>query len=171
MIRYLYRLDYHDQACASDVKDSVTAGSPLVINACIYALADKYEIPELKEVAKQKTMAAMETEWKKECFLDAIHLVWATTPSSDRGLRDCYIPIISKHRTDLRAREDFMDVLRLRQDLAVDILEVTWGIIAKPRVTALRCDHCKCTMLAQCPRCYDSKYQVELDDDLIKPET
>ena len=131
MIRYLYRLDYKDQACASDGTDSVTTGGPLVINACIYALGDKYEIPILKEVAKEKTMVAIRTEWKKECFLDAIHIVWTTTPSSDRGLRGCYIPIITKHRTDLGARGDFMDVLRIHGDLAVDILELTWGVIAK----------------------------------------
>ena len=150
MISYLYRLDYDDQACASDGTDRVTTGGPLIINAYIYALADKYEITVLKEVAKEKTIVAIETKWKKECFLVAIHNVWTTTPSSDRGLRRCYISIIAKHRTDLRAREDFLGVLSLHGDLAVDILKVTWGMIARAQSRTLRCDQCGYKMTPQC---------------------
>ena len=171
MIKYLYRLDYDDQACASDDTDSVTTGGPLVINGCIYALADKYEIPALKEVAKEKTMVAIETEWKKECFLTAVHIVWTTTPSSDRGLRTCYIPTIAKHRADLHAKEDFIDVLRLHGDLAVDILEVTWGMIARAQEGVLRCGNCGSTRVPQCCQCYQCySYKMVLDENLVEQE-
>ena len=52
MIDYLYRLDFDDQPSSANNK---ALEGRLVINARVYAIAEKYELCSLKAVAKVKT--------------------------------------------------------------------------------------------------------------------
>jgi len=116
MIDYLYRLDY-------DGKATKTYGC-LRLNALVYAMAEKYEILPLKELAKQKTAEAMERgNWGMEAFVEALDTVWTTTPQSDRGLRDQCIPFFLKHKHIIRSDKIFVEIVRNNGDLAVDIVQ------------------------------------------------
>ena len=77
MIAYLYRLDYEDEPNSPDAK---SAYGRLILNAHIYAVADKYEILSMKDLAEQKTAAALVDLWSYDGFLKALEVVWTTTP-------------------------------------------------------------------------------------------
>lgn len=56
-------------------------------NVSVYAIADKYDIAELKELARRKFLALMGNELTNVEFEAVRDAVFGTTPSHDRGLR------------------------------------------------------------------------------------
>ena len=149
MIDYLYRLDYDDKS------SSANAEGTLVMNANVYAIADKYGIPSLKEIAQRKTAEALKTDSNHESFLTALDIVWTTTPLSDRGLRGLFLPVIAKNKKILLEKEDFVRSVRTNGDLAVDVLDYTWteaqrsGMMyciyptCRGKGQNVQCGHCK----------------------------
>ena len=85
-------------------------------NARMYALGDKYGIEDLKDFAKytlsqwlpypgdRRTSRAPE-------LVEALRVIYTTTLSSDRGLRDLVLPAIGHCRVDLRNDPEFMKLL------------------------------------------------------------
>ncbi|KAL9117305.1 MAG: hypothetical protein Q9187_006161 [Circinaria calcarea] len=145
MLDYLYRLDYSDLVPPTL---NMSEGR-LIVNARMYALADKYEIWALKELAKQKSINALEEDWSGESFLTALEIVWTTTPYSDRGLRDCFLTAITTHKLDLYKREGFMEAVRAVDELAADIVDVEWkGSGSIPSM--LFCNYCKANRNVRC---------------------
>lgn len=71
-----------------------TANSRILeVNATVYALAEKYECPDLKTMAIKKFgYAAKEMIIDRE-VLETIRIVYDSTPSSDRGLRDICVTL------------------------------------------------------------------------------
>ena len=56
-------------------------------NVQIYAVAEKYNLPELKELAVRKFESLMTSQWHHANFEQIIKAVFTTTPSKDEGLR------------------------------------------------------------------------------------
>lgn len=81
----------------------------LVVNTLMYALADKYAIENLKELAKLKFEAAMVQNWDGQVFAHAAELVFTSTPSTDQGLR----AIVSKTLNDHRELVNYDEVRNL----------------------------------------------------------
>lgn len=129
MIDYLYRLDYDDQPGSANAKEP---NGRLVINSLVYAIADKYEIWSLKDAAKKKAAVLVENEWNDDSFLIALETAWMTTPQSDRGLRDLFIPVLCTNRIELVKKEPYMDALRSIADLAADMVQ---ALCADPKLT------------------------------------
>lgn len=120
MIDYLYRLDYDDH---SDGDSGNEPNERLIVNSLVYAIADKCDIRSLKELAKTKTATLLDMEWNDDSFPTVLESVWTTTPQSDRGLRDLFIPVLCTHRNELVKKEHYILVLRANADLAVDIVQ------------------------------------------------
>ena len=150
MIDYLYRLDFDDQPSSANNK---ALEGRLVINARVYAIAEKYELCSLKDVAKEKTVAALGDEWNTESFLMALEIAWTTTPISDRALRDCFIPVIGQHKDDLHKKEGFLEVMRANGDLAVDVVEDCWGKAKVPNPAIMYCSRCQYYHGVKCCGC------------------
>jgi len=98
MLRFLY---------VSDYQDDVEGDRPLLVNANMYAMGDKYRIVDLKDLAKMKFSDALEAGWDIVSFPEVIETVYTTTLSSDRGLRDCLTPVLLKHKQELHEHEGF----------------------------------------------------------------
>jgi len=133
MIDYLYLSNYDDFVSAKEPL-GVPQGR-LVVNALVYALADQYGINPLKDVAAQKTIAALNDDWKDESFLTALNIAWTSTPQSDRQLRSCYLAFINNHTADLRHRESFFELLRSNPELMVNVVETSWDA-SRPATTS-----------------------------------
>jgi len=56
-------------------------------NVIMYAMADRYDIAPLKDLAKSKFAACEGSSWSRE-LPNLIELVYTSTPETDRGLRD-----------------------------------------------------------------------------------
>ena len=102
MLHFLYTLDY---------EDDVDGARPLLVNAEVYGLGEKYNIPCLKILARDKFMGALHAGWDITSFPEVIETVYTTTPASDFALRLCLTPILQKHKDELIEHQGFKDLI------------------------------------------------------------
>lgn len=108
MLVFLYSCGYDDAGHPTQ--------HPYEFNARMYALADKYGIEDLKDFANNSLSQLLPCPGDQRTvdapiFVKALKVVYTTTLSSDRGLRDLVIPTIKHCRVDLRNNADFMEML------------------------------------------------------------
>ncbi|KAE8440474.1 hypothetical protein EG329_007440 [Mollisiaceae sp. DMI_Dod_QoI] len=102
---------------------SATTDEPsLLNNVLVYAIAEKYGIADLKELAKAKfqdrvgiLMSAME-------FPAIIRELYRSTPSSDRGLRDIVSQACAEHGGRIVASQDLNAILVEVGEFGLDLL-------------------------------------------------
>lgn len=116
----------------SDYSDCNNAKIPLTFNAGMYALGDKYAIPLLKILAEMKFSVALKSfnPTRAGIFMKALHTIYTTTLSSDRGLRRCLTPVLTKHKFALRNNGEFMGLVKsglADGDLAEDVIDAWMG--------------------------------------------
>ena len=71
----------------------------------VYAIADKYDIVDLKSLAKSKLQSLISGRWPIPFFPALIQGILNSTPPKDTGLRDIIIPICAEHVTELLTSE------------------------------------------------------------------
>lgn len=152
MLRFLYTSYYPNDA---------DSGQQLLVNATVYALADKYQITALKNLAKYKFESALHSGWDIVNFSEVVGMVYTTTLASDRALRDCLAPFLVRHKKDLRENEAFMGLVRGRLangELAVDVIDAWSGLKASDAAEIhllsgpFQCRHCQ-SKWHSCPWC------------------
>jgi len=72
-----------------------------------YIIADKYDVPSLKELAKSKYKTALAAEWNNPSFATSLRLMYEGTAESDRALKHIAICAASSHLKELRDRGEF----------------------------------------------------------------
>ncbi|KAL8896810.1 MAG: hypothetical protein Q9207_007527 [Kuettlingeria erythrocarpa] len=117
MLTYLYTLEYDDEDPVDDSEENgsseaVTLNaiaenrqgeadptpnnldeppqvnvSALLNNVLVYALAEKYDIQPLKDLAHQKFATRSMFAWEDDKLVAVAKMVYNTTPTTDRGLR------------------------------------------------------------------------------------
>lgn len=92
MVEFLYRGDYQEidhpnyQTLDRDIVDRSGAHHAM-LHASMFAVADKYDIAALGDLAKDKfTKAILNID--NQHYMDVINHVYSTTPESNRGLHD-----------------------------------------------------------------------------------
>ncbi|KAL9065532.1 MAG: hypothetical protein Q9161_008184 [Pseudevernia consocians] len=97
MVEFLYRGDYQEldhadyQTIDKDVIDR-SGAHHAVLHADMFAVADKYDIAALGDVAKGKFEKALSrTAIANGHYLEVINHVYSTTPESNRGLRNVIV--------------------------------------------------------------------------------
>jgi hypothetical protein len=113
--------------------------SPILFNIKVYQIGDKYDIPNLKEQAKEKFAVAIKTCWEMDDFPVAIASAYSTTISADRGLRDLLVSTCLEHINELLRNDDFKQVLRKTLGFAADLVQNQ--------------DHQASTITYRCPSC------------------
>ncbi|KAI4199161.1 MAG: hypothetical protein LQ350_004791 [Teloschistes chrysophthalmus] len=92
----------------------------------VYALADKYDVKDLKNLAIAKFQRSKDWEgWEDEDILTILRIVYETTPRTDRGLRDEILKIFSCHCDTLMDNPRLISMLDGDGQLARDILKTT----------------------------------------------
>ncbi|KAI7240294.1 hypothetical protein KC343_g7155 [Hortaea werneckii] len=97
------------------------AGS--IMHAKVYALGSKYQIPSLQSTSLKKFEAAAALAWDSEEFVHAVHLVYTTTPDSDKGLRDIAAHVILEHEKELCDKPAMEAVVRSFDGLAYNLFK------------------------------------------------
>ncbi|KAI4202519.1 MAG: hypothetical protein LQ350_002462 [Teloschistes chrysophthalmus] len=131
LIHYLYKFDYVDDDGRQSQTQSNAQKSDtqtLAVNAGMYIMGDRYNLLELKDLAKAKFTTALQSSWDKENLPEVIRTIYDNTLPSDRGLRDCLVPIFKAHKATLRARPAFMQLVRTHGDFAVDLVDAWAGL-------------------------------------------
>ncbi|OAL38196.1 hypothetical protein AYO20_02648 [Fonsecaea nubica] len=148
MVSYMYTFDYEDEKNQSLKSDDRSSVSPeegeeaveitsvksdivsdhnenqpaLVSSVRVYAIADKYGIPPLKELARQRFCDWAETNWLHEDFCSIAQEIFSSTPHNDRGLRDVVVQIVAMHANDLIQKDEFRSLVEEVGDLGLGIL-------------------------------------------------
>ncbi|KAF5548959.1 n-carbamoyl-l-amino acid hydrolase [Fusarium mexicanum] len=131
MLRFMYSLEY------SNDHDT----SRMIFDVRLYQIADKYDIAELKDEVKEQFQRAVGSGWNTSHFPIAANLVYMTTPSQDRGLRDIVFEAVSKNIKTLVGLDSFDELLRTTPDLAADLIPDLCGRIESPE-PADECPEC-----------------------------
>ena len=154
MLRFLYTLTYQDDA---------SGRKRLSTNANMYAIADKYRIDALKDLARDKFSRILDAGWDITDFLEVIETVYTTTPASDRGLRDRLAPVLLEHKDELHDNEVFVSLIKDKLsdgEFAMDVIHA-WTEFSSlengfpKKRSPINCKHCK-RSLDHCPHCYES---------------
>ncbi|TKA58162.1 hypothetical protein B0A55_11302 [Friedmanniomyces simplex] len=101
--------------------------SNLVIHARVYALAEKYDIPSLKQTARLKLEVAMACNYDSPRFPLAIEEVYCSTIDTDRGLRDIVCEAFRCH-PQLASTPDVRQAIHELPSLALDLFKIERGI-------------------------------------------
>jgi hypothetical protein len=88
----------------------------------VYALADKYDISPLKELARQKFCNWAENNWACEDFSAVAREVFESTPKDDRGLRDIIIQLVAKHADIFIQKDGLRQLIEDIGDLGLGVL-------------------------------------------------
>lgn len=92
-------------------------------NVLVYAIADKYDVPELKELAKRKFQHLMNNEWSNFEFEAVRNAIFGTTPSQDTSLRQILSQICINHVEDIVKDVRLRSVVLSNEELAHELLE------------------------------------------------
>ena len=135
LICYCYTTDYR-----------VDPHTALAINfhAGMYAMAEKFDLKNLKNLAKKKFVTALHclepgfnvaTLGDKTLtrVLEVIPLIYSTTLENDRGLRDLVVRHVARHWYVFLALKQFKTFMAANTDFIIEVIE------AKERV----CSRCK----------------------------
>ena len=99
----------------SDSYDSPSSSDPRMMNnVLVYAVADKYDIPDLKDLAKSKFLTLATSKWPHIELYAVLETIFSTTPDGDMGLRQIVLDICRQHAQDIlrdnEARAAFLDI-------------------------------------------------------------
>ncbi|PQE26683.1 BTB POZ domain protein [Rutstroemia sp. NJR-2017a BBW] len=95
----------------------------LTICTCVFVMAEKYDIPALKKLAKTKFKAAVSTEWNTVALSISLRLIYDELPDSDRLLKDVAIQAAASHIKELADRGEFAALCKENGDIAFDVLK------------------------------------------------
>lgn len=108
--------------------ESTETESHLLLHTRVYALAEKYDIPSLKQLARRKFEMAVACYYDAPELADAIEFVYSSTIDSDRGLRDVVIQLFRTH-PQLANTQDMFAVIQETPTLALDLWKVERGLL------------------------------------------
>lgn len=114
-------------SCSEDEDEYETDDSNLLTHSRVYALAEKYDMPALKELARAKFEMAMACFYDSPEFADAIEEVYCSTIDSDRGLRDVVLQAFRAH-PQLATTQDVYNVIKNTPSLAFELWKVERGV-------------------------------------------
>ena len=150
MLNYLYTLDYDDNGDAASVTiythgkganenlqativtegEQLSAHDPpdyyeLMNNIAVYAIADKYDIPELEVLAVTKFKKALHCSNIVEDLASLpaiIDAVFDTTPDTKCGLRNVMINYCTDWKEEIIANEDSVAIVRDHGEIGLDMI-------------------------------------------------
>ena len=110
-----------------DVVDDLESEAHLLLHTRVYAIAEKYDIPSLKQLARSKFEMAMACYYDSPEFASAIEEVYCTTVDSDRGLRDIVLEAFKNH-PQLVNTQDVFSTIKETPSLALELFKLERGI-------------------------------------------
>jgi hypothetical protein len=133
------------------ISNVATIGAgPLITNAKMYILGDKYDIESLKNFAARKYGEVVKEPWYNDTFAESVELVYSNIAIDDNTLKSVIINAATSKISQFLMRGDFIRLLQHNGDIATDILLST-DILStnKPRA----CIKCRGYSYAVCNHC------------------
>lgn len=109
-----------------EIREGELAQQRILNNVHVYALAEKYYLPALKELAVEKLRRdACKCPW--EGLVPIAHEAYASTPSSDRALRDIVMQMCETHLDQIMEDKNLEAIMKDNADFASDMFKVATG--------------------------------------------
>ncbi|RSL71874.1 hypothetical protein CEP54_001185 [Fusarium duplospermum] len=90
----------------------------------LYIMADKYDVPALRLLARDRFYRAVELEWEHaECFPDVVDELYLGTPQTDTAMREIVCRIVGSRILNDRVREKMRPIMEKHGDFAVGVME------------------------------------------------
>ena len=103
-------------------KSVLGTSGKMLNNVSVYTVADKYGIGTLKALARSKFEALAKTDCLPTKFATIASIVFNSTPSSDKGLRDIVTNKSMAHLDTLLKDPAFSKVMQEEAQLPIDLL-------------------------------------------------
>lgn len=107
----------------------------LIEHAKVFAMAVKYHVDPLRDLATHKFRAEAEQHWDHEDLAQAIQLIYTSTADEITQLRSIAVEVLVHHRSDLLKKPEIATLLQSITGLAYDLLMRNPDNIPKPRYT------------------------------------
>lgn len=136
MLSFVYTAEYDDEAFKNE--EGYEADN---FNVHVHKVADKYNMPQLKQLACSKLRQRAESDWKSPAFAAAIVEIYSAPSSTTSKLKDIVLDICHKNAKVLLARDGAIMIQTARDlpsfgtDLLV--LQVRKGPHGEPERTLL----------------------------------
>lgn len=117
MLMYLYTTLYPQSGMPPRVPQDA------IFDAKVYAVADKYDLPDLKQKTRQAFLATWRGTWNFALLKDLVHAVYELTPDQDPGLRDEVIETVWNNRISWLPMKPMQELTAECQGLRKDILQ------------------------------------------------
>lgn len=102
---------------------SILELSRALTNIAVYAIAEKYNLKDLKKAALIRCLSQTWASWPLDELRVIAKEVYSSTPSSDRGLRDKVICDCTDHAQELGEQEDWISLIKLDADFGFDLFQ------------------------------------------------
>lgn len=107
----------------------------LIEHAKVFAMAVKYHIDPLRDLATEKFRADAEQHWDHEDLAQAIQVIYTSTADEITQLRGMAVEVLAHHRSELLQKPEIAALLHSITGLAYDLLMRNPDTIPKPRYT------------------------------------
>lgn len=113
------------------------------LHAKVYAIAEKYNIKPLKDLARTKFETAADRDWDSPYFPTTIDFVYTSTPPNDRGLRDIVVKLSRDHLKSLLYRPGFESMMEDNGDFGKDLVKaIAYRVDIEPGAATYKCGAC-----------------------------
>lgn len=136
MLKFLYSGDYEATSGAGTQFSAF-------FNARVYSIADKYDIPQLKELAEKKFAKIVGSCWDMDDFSDLITEVYNSTPSSDVVLRDRVVDKSCDNIDALRVKDHFKRVMKSVPEFTAELVQKLAVKLTQEPEEQLECSACR----------------------------
>jgi len=147
MISFFYTLDYDNGITIPSftflghTKIGSASTEQSVLSCCgvrEYAIAEKYDIKDLKALAQSRFSTWVKSNWNHPEFHSVVNEVYNSTPSNDRGLRDVVESIVKENVGTVLHDVNFREMLTTEMgELGVAVLSA----VLEERFAG-SCDNC-----------------------------
>ncbi|KGM92221.1 uncharacterized protein PADG_11759 [Paracoccidioides brasiliensis Pb18] len=123
---------YHPVSDLGENPRGAAEDSPALFHAQMYAIGEKFGISGLKSLAKEKLEGDGDIHliWCGRTFYSVVQVIYGTTYSGDRGLRDVIVGFAHQNITALKTRLEFEETLEEFPSFTRDLL---WRMIGEDR--------------------------------------
>jgi hypothetical protein len=118
----------YTQAYSLDPKSK----TPLLDHCKVYVLAEKYDVSDLKNLARSMYEKSISNDWDNDWddddFIQSLRLMYDETPKSDRQLKDVAITAACHQKERLLSYEAFTTLMEDIGEIGVDMMkeELSW---------------------------------------------
>jgi hypothetical protein len=116
--------DLEARVAAAHSQALIDSHNNLFIPLRVYIMAEKYDVPALRLLARDRFYRTAELIWAEaECFPDVVDELYSGTPHTETAMRDIVCRLVSQRIQEDEIRRKLQPVMSEHGDFAVGVME------------------------------------------------